>query len=178
MPAGAATLRARARMPTAVVVLLVAVGLLAGCGGGKSTTTTAPSTTHYPTVTLGKAAYVVTMRRLGVRLGRAVQNLFPLVEARPGTDVSKASVAKIERTRAVVVDVQAHIAAISPPAPILAAHRQLANGVLAFRDELDTLVHVLQVGTSKPFGYYTQFGALRTIAKARDEIEKSGYKIG
>ena len=118
------------------------------------------------------------MRKLGRRFAASVQGLFPLVEAEPGTAVAKATVAKLERTRAVVVDVAAAVAAIPAPAAIRGPHRRLLNGLSSLRSELDDLIHVLQAGTSKPFGAYTTFAALRTIAAARNEIERKGFAIG
>jgi hypothetical protein len=118
------------------------------------------------------------MRPLGRRLAQSVQRLFPLVEARPGTRVARATVAKLERTRAVVVDVTARVAAIRAPRAIRPAHRRLVSGLESLRAELDELIHVLEVGTSKPFGVYTRFTSLQTIARARNEIERNGFAIG
>ena len=70
------------------------------------------------------------------------------------------------------------MAAIAPPAPVRDAHQRLVEGLTAFRAELDDLIYVLEKGTTKPFGAYTQFNGLRTIAKARAEIERKGYAIG
>ncbi len=118
------------------------------------------------------------MRQLGQQLGTSINHLFPLVEAQPGTDVSKATVAKLERTRAVVSSVTARLAAITAPPAVRDAHRRLLRGLTSFSGELDRLISVLEHGTSKPFGVYTQFRSLRTIAKARDDIEARGYAIG
>jgi hypothetical protein len=172
--------RSRRRACTgAVAALILGTGLMTGCGGGGSGV--APTTTlgsQHPKTALGKAAYDATMRQLGHRLARAVQSLFPLVEARPGTEIAKTTVAKLQRTRAVVLDVTARVAAISPPTPVRKAHGRLLGGVKTLTAELDELIHVLQVGTSRPFGSYTQFTSLRTIARARNEIERKGFAIG
>jgi hypothetical protein len=106
-----------------------------------------------------------------------VNRLFPLVESRPGTDVSKESVAKLQRTRTVVTRVTAGVASIVPPAPIRAAHERLLSGLSAFGGELDVLIEVLQKGTSKPFGEYTKFNGLLAIARATKEIQTKGYAI-
>jgi hypothetical protein len=129
-------------------------------------------------VVLGKRGYETRMRRLGAQLAQALQNLFPLVEAKPGTAVSNATIAKLERTRAVVLDVAAHVAAITPPGPIREPHRRLLGGLTTFGRELDELIRVLQTGSTKPFGYYTQFRGLHAIAVAHDEIVKDGFAIG
>jgi len=162
----------------AIAVLVFGAGLTAGCGGSRVAATTQTSVSRQPTRALGKDAYDAAMRRLGLRLGRSVQSLFPLVEAPPGTEVAKATVAKLRRTRAVVLDVTAGVAAISAPPAIRDPHRRLLKGLESLRAELDELIHVLEVGTKRPFGSYTTFTALRTIARARNEIEGKGFAIG
>jgi hypothetical protein len=160
---------------------------LAACGGGEKTAsesaaTATSATTVALTVTeatpLAKDAYDRRMQLLGRRLAVAVQRLFPLVEAQPGTDVSKESVAKLARTRATVTKVAVGVSSISPPAGVRAAHQHLLNGISTFGGELDELIRVLQEGTSKPFGEYTKFDGLRAIARATKEIENKGYTIG
>jgi hypothetical protein len=162
-----------------VALTLIAV-TLAGCGGGKSVHESASPTVTIPQtkVTLGKLAYERTMSRLGRQLVVSVEALFPLVEAQPGTDVSKATLTKLARTRAVVTTVMARVAGIAPPAPIRAEHQRLLRGISALGGELDNLIQVEEKGASKPFGLYARFISLRTIAKARTAIEKKGYAIG
>ena len=167
---------------------LVAAGLallavtLTGCGGGGGKAvhqSAAPTVTIPPkTVTLGKVAYERTMARLGNQLVGSVEGLFPLVEAQPGTDVSKATLTKLATTRAVVTTVMARVAEIAPPAPIRAEHQRLLQGISALGGELDKLIQVEEKGTSQSFGIYTRFTSLRTIAKATTAIKKKGYKIG
>ena len=154
---------------------------LAGCGGGKSAVhqSAAPTVTIPPkTVSLGKVAYERTMARLGNQLVGSVEGLFPLVEAQPGTDVSKETLTKLAKTRAVVTTVMARVAAIEPPAPIRAEHQRLLQGISALGGELDKLIQVEEKGSSQAFGIYARFTSLRTIAKARKAMEKKGYKIG
>ena len=155
---------------------------LAGCGGGGKTAvhqSTAPTATIPPkTVSLSKVAYERTMARLGNQLVGSVEGLFPLVEAQPGTDVSKATLTKLAKTRAVVTTVLARAAEIAPPAPIRAEHQRLLQGISALGGELDKLIQVEEKGTSQSFVVYTQFRSVRTIAKARAAMEKKGYKIG
>jgi hypothetical protein len=177
--------------PLALAAALPALALaLGGCGGGGSSaepaataTVATPATTARAAATaaqttLGKAAYDRRMQRLGQRLAVSVDRMFPLVEAQPGTDVSRQSVAKLERTRAVVTSVATDLASITPPSPIRAAHQHLLNGLTVFGGELDELIRVLQEGTSKPFGEYAKFDGLRAIARATKEIERKGYEIG
>jgi len=168
--------------PAAAAALLFGAGVTAGCGGGGGGGSRAAATTKTPVprhaTALGRSAYDATMRPLGRRLAQSVQSLFPLVEARPGTEVAKTTVARLERTKAVVVDVTARVAAIPAPPAIRSAHRRLVSGLESLRAELDELIHVLQVGTSKPFGVYTRFTSLQTIARARNEIERKGFAIG
>lgn len=165
----------------AAVLALLAV-TLAGCGGGggKAVHPSASTTVTIPpqTTPLSKAAYERTMARLGKQLAGSVEGLFPLVEAQPGTDVSKANLAKLEKTRAVVTTVTARVAAIAPPAPIRAEHQRLLRGISALGGELDRLIQVEEKGTSHAFGIYTRFTSLNAIAKARTAMEKKGYKIG
>jgi hypothetical protein len=165
----------------AAVLALLAV-TLAGCGGGggKAVHPSASSTVTIPprTVSLSKAAYERTMARLGKQLVGSVEGLFPLVEAQPGTDVSKATVAKLEKTRAVVTTVTARVAAIAPPARIRLEHRRLLQGIAALGGELDRLIQVEEKGTSQPFGIYTRFTSLNAIGRARTAMEKKGYEIG
>jgi hypothetical protein len=155
---------------------------LAGCGGGGKTAvhqSTAPTATIAPkTVSLGKVAYQRTMARLGNQLVGSVKGLFPLVEAQPGTDVSKETLAKLAKTRAVVTTVMARVAAIDPPAPIRAEHKRLLQGISALGGELDKLIQVEEKGSSKAWGIYARFTSVRTIAKATAAMEKKGYKIG
>jgi hypothetical protein len=166
----------------AIVLGTVLAAALAGCGGNAkqaqlpaSTAVTAPQ----KTVALSKSAYDATMRQLGRRLAISVEGLFPLVESQAGDDTTKASVAKVESTRAVATSVMTRVAAIAPPGPIRAEHRRLVKGLSDFRDELDDLIRVLQDGGgSKPFESYSRFAGLRTIARARDDIELKGYAIG
>jgi hypothetical protein len=179
--------RVTQRWLVAIVLAMLAV-TLAGCGGGgktahQSTTSTGTSTsttvtTPHKTVALGKVAYERTMKRLGSQLIGSVDRLFPLTEAPPGTEVSKATLAKLAKTRAVVTNVTARIAEIAPPAPIRAEHQQLLRGVSALGEELDRLIEVEEKGTPKAFGIYAHFNSLRTIAKASSAIEKKGYAIG
>jgi hypothetical protein len=167
-------------------VLLVLLVVAAGCGGGKKAqapasqaTTTSPAVSAPPErVTLGKKAYDQAMKGLGRQLVGSVDGLFPLVEARPGSEVSRESLVKLRKTRAVVRRVTAKVARIAPPAAIRTEHRQLLQGLSALRGELDQLIDVEEHGTSKPFGEFAQFKSLRTIAKARTAIEKKGYQIG
>jgi len=169
------------RVCLAAATLAVLGATLAGCGGGTSVNhdSAAPTATiPHKRVALDKAAYERTMRRLGTQLIGSVDSLFPLTEAQPGTDVSKATLAKLERTRTVVTSVMATAAGIVPPPPIRAAHRQLLQGVSDLGREIDNLIQAEEKGPSKPFGLYTQFNSLRTIAKATSAIEKKGYKIG
>jgi hypothetical protein len=155
---------------------------LAGCGGGGGKTVqqsqTPTVTTPPKTVALGKQAYNRTMTRLGRQLAASVERLFPLVEGQPGSDISKESVAKLERTRAVVTNVMTRVAGIAPPTPVRAEHKRLLNGLSALGAELDKLIEVEEKGASNPFGTYARFASLRTIAKARAAIEKKGYTIG
>ena len=172
----------RALGVAAVAGLVVTVAACGGGGGGGGQTTgaSAPATTapRTATVALGKAAYDRIMRRDGRQLAGSVAGLFPLVEAQPGTDVAKASIAKLQRTRAVVTNVTNDVAAITPPAPVGPAHERLVKGLTRFGAELDELIYVLEKGATKPFGAYARFESLRTIAKARAEIERKGYAIG
>jgi hypothetical protein len=180
------------RRPCLVGAALAAVAFaLAGCGGSgrtvqqstsvttsASATATATLSTPKETVALGKTAYERTMRQLGRRLAGSVQGLFPLVETQPGTDISKETVAKLQRTRAVVTSVLAKAAAIAPPEPIRHEHQRLLQGISALGGELDELINVEEHGTSRAFGLYARFPSLRTIARARSAIEKKGYAIG
>jgi hypothetical protein len=164
-------------------VLAIVSVTLAGCGGGKMGTqpTTTATTPHKP-VALGKAAYERTMKRLGNQLVRSVEGLFPLVEAQPGTDVSKETVARLTKTRAVVTNVTARVAEIAPPSAIRAEHQQLLRGVSALGRELDSLIDVEEhgppAGGPKAFGVYARFNSLRTIAKATKAMAKKGYQVG
>ena len=174
-----------ARSCSAAAALVFVAFTLVGCGGGggsESAGTSAATTTTAQTpvkkVVLGKVAYDRRMKQLGAQLVGSVQHLFPLVEAQPGTKVSKESLVKLRRTRAVVTNVRASIAAIAPPSEIRAEHAQLLQGVSALGSELDALIDVEENGTSKPFGDFAHFNSLRTIAKARNAIEKKGYPIG
>jgi len=155
---------------------------LAGCGGGggKAVHPSASPTVTIPpkTVTLGKVAYEQTMARLGNQLVGSVEGLFPLVEAQPGTDVSKETLAKLAKTRAVVTTVMARVAAIAPPAFIRAEHQRLLQGISALGGELDRLIQVEEKGSSRAWGTYARFRSLNTIAKARTAMEKKGYAIG
>ena len=164
----------------ALAVLVVA---LSGCGGSGSksaqTATTGPAvTTSKNAVSLDKQAYDRTMAQLGRQLAGSVESLFPLVEAQPGTAASKASLVKLERTRAVVSKVMTRVANIAPPAAIRTEHLQLLQGISALGGELDQLINVEEKGASKPFGQYARFLSLRTIDNARKAIEKKGYTIG
>jgi hypothetical protein len=165
----------------AAALALLAV-TLAGCGGGGKTAvhqSTAPTVTiPLKTVSLGKVAYERTMARLGNQLVGSVKGLFPLTEAQPGTDVSKATLEKLAKTRAVVTTVMARVAAIAPPAPIRSEHQRLLQGIAALGGELDKLIEVEENGTSEAFGIYARFNSVRTIAKATTAMEKKGYKIG
>lgn len=170
----------RACLVAAVLAMLAVT--LAGCGGGKSVQQSPSPTVTIPhkTVALDKQAYDRTMKPLGRQLVGSVQHLFPLGQARPGSDVNKESLAKLRRTRAVVTNVMARLAGIAPPAPIRAEHQRLLKGVSALGGELDKLIQVEEEGTSpsKPFGTYARLTSLLTIAKAREAMEKKGYKIG
>src|SRR5258708_15105391 len=153
---------------------------LAGCGSGKSVHGPASPTVTIPQkkVNLGKLAYQRTMARLGRQLASSVEALFPLVAAQPGTEVSKETLKKLAKTRAVVTAVMTRVAVIWPPAPIRAEHRRLLEGISALGGELDRLIQVEEKGSSKAWGSYARFTSLRTIAKARTAIEKRGYNIG
>jgi len=165
-----------------LLLLPLVVLALAGCGGGDSSSSqTAPSvtvTTPQKKVTLSKPAYDRRMKQLGRQLAVSINGLFPLVEGKPGSEASKESVAKLRRTRAVVTSVQTSIAGIAPPAPIRAEHQRLLQGISALGVELDKLIDVEENGSKNPFGSYTRFNSLRTIAKARTAIEGKGYAIG
>jgi hypothetical protein len=154
--------------------------VLAGCGGGKSNqaATTSVTVPHLKTVVLGKVAYEHTMKRLGTQLATSIEGLFPLVEAQPGTDIGKATLKKLEATRAVVTTVRSRIAAIIPPAPIRTEHRQLLQGISALGTDLDGLINLEKRGSSRAWGTYARFRSLRAIGKARTAIEQKGYAIG
>ena len=166
---------------TGLVAALLVMSL-AGCGGGNKTaqtSTSAPAVTIAPSaVPLTKQVYDRTMKRIGRQLGGSVAHLFPLVQAQPGSATNKESLAKLRSTRAVVTSVLTAIAGIAPPARVRPEHQRLLQGLSALGGELDTLIQVEEQGGSKPFGAYTQFLSLRTIAKARTAIEKKGYAIG
>jgi hypothetical protein len=169
----------RACLVAAVLAMLAVT--LTGCGGGGKTIhqSAAPTVTiPHKAVTLGKVAYERTMARLGRQLVGSVESLFPLVVTQPGTDTSKATVTKLETTRAVVTTVQARVAAIDPPAIIRAEHAELLQGISALGRELDTLIQVEEKGSSQAWGTFARFRSVRMIAKARTAIEKKGYKIG
>jgi hypothetical protein len=154
---------------------------LAGCGGGGQTADQSSSptvTTPHETVALGKVAYERTMKRLGNQLVGSVEGMFPLVGSQQGTDVSKETLAKLEKTRAVVTTVTARIAEIAPPAPVRVEHDRLLRGVSALGRELDRLIEVQEKGMVKEFGKYAHLSSLMTIAKATKAIEKKGYAIG
>jgi hypothetical protein len=166
-----------------VVVVTGFALILTACGGsgGAQTTGVSTRTTLPPRaakVALGKAAYSRRMQRDGRQLAGSVEKLFPLVEAQPGTEVAKESIAKLRRTRAVVTNVTDDVAAMVPPLPVRPAHARLVKGLTRFGAELDGLIDVLENGTTKAFGAYAQFKSLRTIAEARAEIEDMGYTIG
>ncbi len=162
----------------ALGLLLVAAAV--GCGGTSNGNETAqPAVTAPPkTVTLGKTAYETTMRRLGRTFAGSVETMFPLTQGQPGTDASAQSIAKLEKTRAVVTNVTASISAITPPASIRDEHQRLLKGLSDFRDELDQLIQFLQKGGPERLGTLTRFAGLTTIAKARSAIESKGYAIG
>jgi hypothetical protein len=166
-----------------LLLLPVIAVVVAGCGGagGNSNSQSSPSetvTTPQKKVILSKVAYDRRMKQLGKQLAASVDTLFPLVEGKPGSQASKDSVAKLKRTRAVVTSVMASVADIAPPAPIRAEHQRLLRGISALSVELDKLIEVEENGSKDPFGSYTRFNSLRTIAKARIAIEGKGYAIG
>ena len=89
------------------------------------------------TVALGKAAYTRRVRRDGKQLAARSKRLFPLVEAQPGTDVAKESVAKLQRTRAVVTTVDKRRLRDRAARAVRPAHERLVKGLTRFGSELD-----------------------------------------
>lgn len=169
--------------PTCLVAATLVMSL-AGCGGGgggkavQQPASVPTVTISQNAVTLGKQVYDQTMKRLGRQLGGSVAQLFPLAQAQPGSDVNKQSLEKLKSARAVVTSLIVKIGNIAPPAAIRPEHQRLLQGLSALGGELDTLIQVEENGGSKPFGAYTRFLSLRTIAKAKTAIEKKGYAIG
>lgn len=172
------------RSLTALVVGTVLLASLAGCGGSnkqvQSTSTAAQPSIPAPPqgASLGKTAYVKTMRPLGKKLAVSMASIYPIVETTPGSTTSEKTAATIEKTRAVVAAVLASAAAIVPPEPIRVDHQRLVKGLSDLQFELDGLIHFLQKGGPEPFGSYARLPGLETIAQARVSIETKGYAIG
>jgi len=161
-----------------VVVGVLLVAALAGCGGGgkhAQPTVTAPH--PHAAVAVDKAAYDTMMQRLGHRLSASMKNMYPIVDTQPGAAASLATAAKIEQTEAVVVSVTEAVRAIVPPPPIRADHQRLVQGLHELGVELNELIHVLKKGGPKPFGAYASFASLRTIGQVTANIQKKGYAI-
>ena len=191
------------RSAAAIAALGVLAGLvLAGCGGSHSTTTTTAATTTAATtttkssvtqttpvalpplvaprhhVTLGKTSYETTMQKLGKTLALSVEGMFPLVDGSPGTQAAAGALTKVEKTRTVVTQIRTELAGIVAPAPVRKDHQHLVASLGDLLGELDTLIGVLQHGGSKPFGSYTVFGALNTVALITSDMKKKGYAVG
>ena len=161
---------------------------LAGCGGSgnhaatkASTTTPSAATSAAPSGSgahaVSKSVYEAKMRRLGRRLSAAMRGMYPLVDTGVGTEENRQAAAKVEKARVVVTETTATLAALAPPADVRVDHQHLVAALGRLGSELDTLVRVLQHGGPKPFGNYTEFGALGQIARATSDMTRKGYTI-
>jgi predicted small lipoprotein YifL len=167
------------QLATVVVAAVAVAASLAGCGGKGSTTTTAASSTTPTSVQrhVNRATYDRIMQRYGRTVSRSIEGLYPLVDRQVGSEANKEAAAKVEKARATVGQVAASLAALIPPAPVRGDHRRLVVSLGKLQAELATLEKVLEQGGSKPFGTYTEFGALQTIRIVTDDMTKKGFSV-
>jgi ABC-type glycerol-3-phosphate transport system substrate-binding protein len=159
------------------IALLALVGAAAlpagGCGGGggsSSTTTTASSTTTSTSAApLTKAVYARRMKAIGTDLTNSINGVNPSTAAEAATSLVK--------VQADLRAAQRELAAMTPPADVVIAHRNLTAAVGEFADELDPVIAKLRAGKLAALQTVGQLAALQKIGTATAAIAAAGYNI-
>jgi hypothetical protein len=169
--------RARVAVFLATAIVLGATA----CGGGSGTaqqpsrTVTVPATR---TLKLGKTAYERKMRKLGDRLGKTIDGLYPLSSGSKGSDTAKRTAVKLQNAQAVISDVYAQLKKIVPPGPIAKQQRELEAGVRVLINQLGEMVKDAQTGAIAAFVAGSNFtSSLQMINAAAAEMTAQGYDI-
>jgi hypothetical protein len=153
------------RWGTALLTLVGAVALLAGCGGGGG------GSGGGGAKPLAKADYVRQMAAIGKGLSTSLNALSSATTAKTAaTELAQAQVA----LRAAVKKLDA----IVPPSDITVQHGKLAAAVGEFADELDPVIAKLKKGNMSALAGVTSLKGLTGIRTASSAITKAGYKIG
>jgi ABC-type glycerol-3-phosphate transport system substrate-binding protein len=165
------------------IALLALVGAAAlpagGCGGGggsssssssTTTTTTASSTTTSTSAApLTKAVYARRMKAIGTDLTNSINGVNPSTAAEAATSLVK--------VQADLRAAQRELAAMTPPADVVIAHRNLTAAVGEFADELDPVIAKLRAGKLAALQTVGQLAALQKIGTATAAIAAAGYNI-
>ena len=136
------------------------VALAAGCGGGGG-----PKP-------LDKADYVKQMQTIGHDLSSSLSGL----SASTGSTAKAATaLAKVQTELRAAAD---KIESITPPADIATEHKQLADAVREFADELTAVITKIKGGDITALATLTSLKGVSDIATASNKIAAKGYKIG
>lgn len=154
--------------------------MLAGCGGSEKAAVPATTTATVATTTAAApqlSPYVRKMRALGGTLGKTIDRLYPIDSGTAGSDVSRASAAKVDRARKVVQGVEAQLSTMKPPAKIAADHRHLEAAVAALAAQMAKLSTALRSGDADTFNGLSQLPAVRGVSSATDAMVRAGYDV-
>ena len=186
------TSRASSPFGVAALAAVTAMALLvAGCGSKSSTpstsatgsTSSATTTTVRPPapakpVRLAKHTYELRMQAIGRRIGRSLNNLYPLSSGTKGSDAAAHTIAMLERTEALVGSLLAQLKQIIPPGRVAAQHRQLEAGLRQLMTQLTQEANFARTGNVGRFVAGSNFtSSLATIDAAANEMTNRGYNI-
>lgn len=168
------------RLVLSVSFLIPALALAscsAGSGKRAATVATTPAAS-LPTLSTAEALrYDKAMLRLGAKLGKTVDGLYPLDTGTPGSTDEKQTIAKLDRAHRAVSSVERSLGQIEPPAAIAAEHRTLRKNVHAVARQIAALATSLRTGDTDAFNALSQLPALAGVTAETDAIRQKGYDV-
>jgi predicted oxidoreductase len=156
-----------------LLVALLVVGLLAGCGDDHKDTARGTTTTSEP---LSKTAYENSFKAIVKRFEGA-----PAIDAPPDATPQEQGAALekgLERTRALADELER----LDPPADIRHAHEQFVAGMREIADQAEKAVTALKAGdearAQRLVGSFAKPATIAKITAARREFARKGYDLG
>jgi hypothetical protein len=169
------------RQAAALAIVAVAASVV-GCGGKGDNRAAAPvaattvETTRL-TGSLGKQAYVRTLQQLGRRLGKSVDGLYPIDTGTRGSETSRRTIVKLQKTHVVLEDVLAKLMRIVPPPRVASDHRLLETGVRGIAADVEAVINDLRTGNLAASIGPSGLPSLPIITAATDAMEKKGFDV-
>jgi hypothetical protein len=167
--------------PTRLVALTAVVLGCAACGGNAANTSVGTVSNAPTPITSGAppapATYAAAVRALGAKFGAAMDGLYPLDSGTKGSDVARATTAKLLHAEEVVVYVEKGLSALHPPQSVAVQQRTLLRSLKRLDAQIQQLATATRDGDASTFNRLSQLPQLRSVSNAAAAMKKRGYDV-